>query len=89
MVVSTAKISKGISSARPPSKRRIPQREARNGETVMESNTPDEKARPRLRRHAFNGHRPQAGISDWSAISELMYQGRGGHPESRCGKAGG
>jgi hypothetical protein len=53
----------------------------------MDKNTPAEKGRPHLRRHAFKGRGIQARISDWSAKSELAYEGRGGEPERQSGEA--
>jgi Arc/MetJ family transcription regulator len=38
------------------------------------------RARPRLRRHSFRGRGLQPGLSesDWAAIRERAYEGRGG-----------
>jgi hypothetical protein len=43
-------------------------------------NAIEDEARPRLRRHSFRGRGLQPGLSesDWAAIRERAYEGRGG-----------
>ena len=46
----------------------------------LESAADRTAARPRLRRHSFRGRGLQSGLSesDWAAIRERAYEGRGG-----------
>ena len=46
----------------------------------LEAASDQAQSRPRLRRHTFRGRGLQQGLSesDWSAIRERAYEGRGG-----------
>lgn len=46
----------------------------------LEAASDPAEARPRLRRHSFGGRGLQPGLSesDWAAIRERAYEGRGG-----------
>ena len=46
----------------------------------LEAAADDPRTRPRLRRHSFRGRGLQPGLSesDWAAIRERAYEGRGG-----------
>jgi Arc/MetJ family transcription regulator len=46
----------------------------------LEAAADEARARPRLRRHSFRGRGLQPGLSesDWAAVRERAYEGRGG-----------